>query len=51
MKFAIQTSAAQLGNNGVPLEPQGSAFRSLASSLDFTIQNLNNAKSQIIKVE
>ena len=51
MKFAIQTSAAQLGNNGIPLEPQGSAFRSLASSLDFTIQNLNNAKSQIIKVE
>ena len=51
MKGAINIASAQLGNNGVPLEPQGSAFRSLVSSIDFTINDLNSAKSNIVKVE
>lgn len=51
MKLAVQSAGAQLGNNGIPLEPQGSAFRGLASSIDLSINELANAKSDIVKVE
>ena len=51
IKLAVQSAGAQLGNNGIPLEPQGSAFRGLASSIDLSINELANAKSNIVKVE
>jgi len=44
-------AAGQLGNNGVPLEPLGSSFRTVANSLEVYSNQLDKAKSNIIKLE
>lgn len=51
LKIALNLASGQLGNNGVPLEPMGSAFRTVASNLDFYSQQLGATKSNIVKVE
>ena len=48
---SLNTAAAQLGNNGVPLEPLGSAFRAAANSLNTYGNQLDQAKSNIVKLQ
>jgi hypothetical protein len=51
LKTALNMAAGQLGNNGVPLEPLGSSFRTVANSLEVYSNQLDKAKSNIIKLE
>jgi len=48
---SLNTAAAQLGNNDVPLEPLGSAFRAAANSLNTYGNQLDQAKSNIVKLQ
>lgn len=51
LRNALLNASTQLGNNGVPLEPLGSAFRNAANSLDVYRNELDKAKSNIVKIE
>lgn len=51
LRSALLNASGQLGNNGVPLEPLGSAFRTAANSLDVYSNELDKSKSNIVKVE
>lgn len=48
---ALGAASIQLGNNGVPLEPLGSAFRGAVDSLQLYANKLDEAKSKFVKVE
>lgn len=48
---ALGAASVQLGNNGVPLEPLGSAFRGAVDSLQLYANKLDEAKSKFVKVE
>lgn len=51
LRQSLLIASGQIGNNGVPLEPQGSAFRTAADALGVYSNELNKAKSNIVKVE
>lgn len=51
LKNALLNASIQVSDSGVPLEPLGSAFRAAANSLDVYANQLDNAKSNIVKVE
>lgn len=48
---ALNAASIQLGNNGIPLEPLGSAFRGAVNSLQLCVNKLDDAKSKFVKVE